>query len=272
VHDDSVNAVPRTAARLAWLNRITSALEENRFVVHAQPVLDLAGHRVTGAELLIRMVDEQGTLLAPGRWLSIAERTDLILDIDMLMVTHAVQLLEQVQAIDPDFAIEVNVSGRSVGNRRLAEHFASLVRDHAVDPHGLVLEITETAAVTDIPTARAFAHEIRALGGRLALDDFGAGFGSFYYLKHLLFDYIKIDGEFVVGCPRNPTDRLILSSIVDIARGMGKQTIAEYVEDQEVLDLVSELGVDFAQGFHVGRPEPVQDLIRRLRVSASTPP
>ncbi len=271
VHDTSVFAVPRTGARIAWLDRIARALEDDRFVVHAQPVLDLSVGRVTGAELLIRMLDEDSQLIAPGRFLYIAERTELIRDIDVLMAGHAVRLLEQLQQIDPDFALEVNLSGHSVGSPRLAEHIDGLVRDHRIDPHGLVFEITETAAVAHIEVARSFAEDIGALGCRFALDDFGAGFGSFYYLKHLLFDFIKIDGEFVASSPSNPTDRLILTSIVEIARGMGKETIAEFVADEEILEVVRGLGVDHAQGFHIGRPEPVARLVERVRAGVALP-
>lgn len=265
VHDTSVHAVPRTGARLAWLERIARALHDEAFVVRAQPVVDVTTRRVVGAELLIRMVDEAGGLVLPGTFLYIAERSELIRDIDMLMAGHAVRLLEQAQRIAPDFCVEVNLSGHSVGSERLADHISTLVRDADIDPHGLVFEITETAAVSDIGQARTFAERLHSLGCRFALDDFGAGFGSFYYLKHLLFDYIKIDGEFVLNCATNPTDRLIVSSVVDIAHGLGKQTIAEFVADEEVLRVVEQLGVDMAQGFHVGKPDTVEALLHRVR-------
>ncbi len=265
VHDSSLFSVPRTGARIAWTERIHHALHDDRFVALAQPVLDLATGRVTGAELLIRLVDEDGGLVPPGHFLYIAERSDLIRDIDLLMAERAVGVLARLQAVDPGFCVEVNLSGHSVGSGRVGDGIEQLVRDGAVDPHGLVFEITETAAVADIQTARLFAERIQALGCRFALDDFGAGFGSFYYLKHLLFDYIKIDGEFVLGCADNPTDRLIVSSVVDIAHGLGKQTIAEYVADAEVMAAVRSLGVDLAQGFHIGRPQPVEDLLARVQ-------
>ncbi len=265
VHDSSEFATPRTAARMAWANRIAAALDDHRFVLHAQPVKDLRSGRITGAELLLRMVDEEGDLVMPGRFLYIAERTGLITDIDTHVVSCAVDVLEQVQAIDPTFSIEVNLSGHSVGNPQLARHITREVQRSGVDPHGLVFEITETAAVSNIETARAFAEQIGALGCRFALDDFGAGFGSFYYLKHLLFDFVKIDGEFVAKAPSNPTDQLILSSIVGIAGGLGKETIAEFVADAEILDVVTRLGVDHAQGYHIGRPAPLPELLQLLR-------
>jgi diguanylate cyclase (GGDEF)-like protein/PAS domain S-box-containing protein len=265
VHDTDLFAVPRSSARIAWARRISSALADDALVVHAQPVLDLHTGEITGAELLVRMVDDTGALIMPGTFLYIAERTDLIIELDLFMIEKAVQVLEQTQRVAPGFSIEVNLSGRSVGNPRVARHLAQLLADHRdVDPHGLVLEITETTAVSNIEVARSFAENIRLLGCRFALDDFGAGFGSFYYLKHLLFDLVKIDGEFVVNCPTNPVDQLIITSIVTIAGGLGKETIAEFVADHHVLEVVRSLGVDHAQGYHIGRPEPVDALIARL--------
>ena len=125
------------------------------------------------------------------------------------------------------------------------------------DPGGLTFEVTETAAVSNIHRAREFAEGLRAIGCRFALDDFGAGFGSFYYLKHLPFDYLKIDGEFVRACLDNRTDQLVIQAVVDIARGLGKRTVAEMVGDQQTMDMLAAMGVDHAQGFHIGRPAPL---------------
>ena len=133
------------------------------------------------------------------------------------------------------------------------------MRESGVDPVNLVLEVTETTAVANIPRAQQFAARLAELGCRFALDDFGAGFGSFYYLKHLPFDLLKIDGEFVRSCTTSPTDQLLVRAAVDIARGLGKKTIAEYVGDDATVELLRELGVDYAQGFHIGRPEPLAE-------------
>jgi EAL domain-containing protein (putative c-di-GMP-specific phosphodiesterase class I) len=127
----------------------------------------------------------------------------------------------------------------------------------AVDPKQLIFEVTETAAIGNMAAARGCAERLRALGCRFALDDFGAGFGSFYYLKHLPFDFIKIDGEFVRSCTIDPTDRLVVRAVVELARGMQKQTIAEFVGDEETLAILQELGVDYVQGFHLGKPAPL---------------
>ena len=130
-----------------------------------------------------------------------------------------------------------------------------------MDPSALILEITETAAVADVALARAFAERMTELGCAFALDDFGAGFGSFYYLKHLIFDYVKIDGEFVAHVHESQVDRTIMRSIVGIARDLGKRTVAEFVSSPEILEVVRAEGVDFAQGFLIGRPVPEGEFI-----------
>lgn len=130
-----------------------------------------------------------------------------------------------------------------------------------IDPAHLVFELTETAAIANIEEARAFAHRLRARGCQLALDDFGTGFGSFYYLKSLPFDYFKIDGDFIRGLAANPIDKLVVRAIVDIARGMSKKTIAEFVTDDETARLLEETGVDYLQGFHFGRPRLLTELL-----------
>jgi EAL domain-containing protein (putative c-di-GMP-specific phosphodiesterase class I) len=126
-----------------------------------------------------------------------------------------------------------------------------------VEPEQVIFEITETTAVANIPRAQEFAAHLNALGCRFALDDFGAAFASFYYLKHLPFDYLKIDGEFVRSCMDNRTDQLVIQAVVDIARGLGKRTVAEMVGDQATMDLLAGMGVDHAQGYHIGKPAPL---------------
>ena len=154
---------------------------------------------------------------------------------------------------------EINLSGSSLGSPELLEAIRAALAAGDVEPSRIIVEITETAAVTNFEEADAFARELAGLGCRFALDDFGVGFGfgSFAYVKHLPFDYLKIDGEFVRGCVTDRTDQLVIQAVVDIARGLGKRTVAEMVGDEETLDLVRDLGVDYVQGFHVGRPAPL---------------
>ena len=256
---------PRTRARIEWTDRLERAIADDELVLYLQPILDLATGRVIGAEALLRLVDGD-TLVTPNQFLDVAEQSDLIVQVDQWVIARSLELLGEIQRTWPDFRLEVNLSGRSMGSPDVEETLRTGIDRHGVDPTGLVLEITETAAVADIQAARAFAQRQRAIGCRFALDDFGAGFGSFYYLKHLLFDYVKIDGEFVAQCHTNPTDSTILRAIVGITHSLGKQAIAEHVSEPEILEAVRAEGVDFAQGYHVGRPVPVEEFMSQ-RVS-----
>jgi diguanylate cyclase (GGDEF)-like protein/PAS domain S-box-containing protein len=248
----------RIEARLEWVERIRAALDENRLVLHAQPVVETATGLTTQHELLVRMIDPRGDLIQPASFLPIAERFGLIREIDRWVMTRAIRTLGEHRAAGRRPIVEINISGHSLGDPELAEHIGRELRLAQVDATQLIFEVTETTAIDNIAAARSFAEQLGELGCRFALDDFGAGFGSFYYLKHLPFDFIKIDGEFVRNCTADATDRLVIGAVVELARGMGKCTIAEFVGDEQTLLTLRELGVDYAQGFHLGRPAPLE--------------
>jgi diguanylate cyclase (GGDEF)-like protein/PAS domain S-box-containing protein len=248
----------RIRGRMSWLERIRGALDAERFVLYAQPIRDLRSGTISQHELLLRMVGEDGDLISPGAFLPLAERFGLAPEIDRWVVGQAIDLLDG----DPggDVALEINLSALSLSDSGLLRLIETEIERRSIDPRRLIFEITETAAVSNIPLARRFAERLTQLGCRFALDDFGAGFGSFYYLKHLPFDYLKIDGEFVSGCLGNRTDQLVIEAVVRIARGLGKETVAEFVSDAQLEEFVRSQGVDHAQGFHVGRPVPVEEI------------
>jgi diguanylate cyclase (GGDEF)-like protein/PAS domain S-box-containing protein len=254
----------RAHGRVKWVEEIRGALEEERFTLLAQPIVDLRGGDACRFELLLRMRDRQGELIPPGTFLYIAERLDLIQEIDRWVVGKATDML----AAYPGLNLEVNLSGKSIGAAHLLEQTERDLRTKKVEPRRLTFEITETTAVANIALAREFASRLSELGCQFALDDFGSGFGSFYYLKHLPFDYLKIDGEFVRNCASNQTDRLLITSVVNIARGLGKQTIAEFVRDDETLAALRELGVDWGQGYHLGRPAPLEEQLGAREIVA----
>jgi EAL domain-containing protein (putative c-di-GMP-specific phosphodiesterase class I) len=239
--------------RLTWSERVREALEHDRFVLQAQPIMNLATGDIAQHELLVRMVDE-GRLIRPGAFLYVAEEFGMIQAIDKWVLSEAVRLIEGQAELGERLVLEVNLSGSSVTDEEVLGHIESELATSSIDPSCLIFEVTETAAITNIERARQFATRVAELGCSFALDDFGTGFGSFYYLKHLPFDYLKIDGDFIRDLPRNQADRLTVQAIVEIAKGMGKKTIAEFVETEEVLALLRTLGVDFAQGFRVGAP------------------
>ncbi len=252
----------RVSARLAEAERLRTALEEDRLILYGQPILDLREKEVHQYEVLLRLQDDEGgEPLPPSTFLYIAERFGLIQAIDGWVARKAIELIAEHGRAGRRLVLHVNLSGKSIGDPTVAALIESTLGEAGIDPACLVFELTETAAIANIEEAKAFAHRLRARGCRLALDDFGAGFGSFYYLKALPFDYFKIDGDFIRGIAESPMDQLVVRAIVGIARGMGKKTIAEFVADAATAHLLEEAGVDYAQGYHVGRPRPLLDVL-----------
>jgi diguanylate cyclase (GGDEF)-like protein/PAS domain S-box-containing protein len=260
VYDSAQDRQERMRARLTWADRIRDALEEDRFVLHAQPIVGLAGDETPRHELLIRMLGEGDDLIPPGTFLYIGERFDLIQPIDRWVLRNAIRLLATERHAGSDLNLAVNVSAKSVTDPTLPEFVARELGNAGIDGRGLCVEVTETAAIVNLDRAKRFAHALADLGCEFALDDFGAGFASFYYLKHMAFDFIKIDGEFIRDLADSRVNQLVVRSVVAIARGMGKRTIAESVESADSLALLRGYGVDFAQGFYVAKPQPLSAL------------
>ncbi len=274
MHGGAQEASSRLASRLSWTDVIRDALDEERLVLQAQPIMDLHTHEIHQYEMLLRMRDPLGELIPPAAFLPVAERYDLIGAIDKWVVKHAIEMLGDELVRGNRLVFEVNISGASAGDPELLELIERELAANRVEPQQVIFEITETTAVSNIPQAQEFAAHLNALGCRFALDDFGAAFASFYYLKHLPFDYLKIDGEFVRSCMNDKTDQLVIQAVVDIARGLGKKTVAEMVGDQETLDMLAAMGVDHAQGYHVGRPAPLAKWLveeKRKKERASRP-
>ena len=212
---------------------------------------------------MLRLPDEaRGEPLPPSAFLYRAERSGLIQAIDGWVVRKAIALIAEHARAGLKLVLNVNLSGKSIGDRKLAALTEEALAEAGIDPARLIFELTETAAISNIEEAKAFAIRLHGRGCRFALDDFGAGFGSFYYLKSFPFDYLKIDGDFIRGLAASPMNQLVVSAIVSIARGMGKKTIAEFVADEEAVRLLRKIGVDFAQGYHIGVPRPVSELLQ----------
>ncbi len=256
VYDSEPGGRPEIERRMKWATEIREALREDRFELLAQPIVALHADEPLQFELLIRLRNGAGDLIPPGSFLYVAERLGLVQEIDRWVVARAIDLLASSGG---DLRLEVNLSGHTIGDPEILELIERRLAQSGVCADRLILEVTETAAVANIARAAAFAERLCELGCRFALDDFGAGFGSFYYLKHLPFDYLKIDGEFVRQCATNETDRILIAAVVQIARGMGKLTIAEFVEGPQTVAALTALGVDYGQGFHLGRPAPLAE-------------
>jgi diguanylate cyclase (GGDEF)-like protein/PAS domain S-box-containing protein len=250
----------RAMAKLTWSQRIQDALEHDRFVLHLQPILELSSGQIKHGELLLRMKGDRGRLIAPGAFLPAAERFGLIHAIDRWVVQQAIQLVGESIGSVP--RVGINLSGESiVGDPQLLSMIEQELERSTVDPARLIFEVTETAAIANMPEATEFARGLTSLGCSLALDDFGTGFGSFYYLKHLPVSYVKLDGEFIQNLPRSEVDEHMVKAIVGVSRALGIKTVAESVADEETIALLHKHHVDYAQGYYVGRPAPLSAVL-----------
>jgi EAL domain-containing protein (putative c-di-GMP-specific phosphodiesterase class I) len=251
----------RMRSRVTWAERVRHAVEGGLFELYCQPIVELATGAVSQWELLLRLPGDRDELILPSQFLYTAERSGLILAIDRWVLGEAIRLIAEHREAGRELRLEVNLSGRSVGDSEMPAFIEHALSAKRVDPASLVLEVTETAAIANMDRARQFATRLTEIGCRFALDDFGAGFGSFYYLKYMPFDYVKIDGEFIRNLPASSTDQLILDSIVQMCQGLAKRTIAEFVGDRKTIDVLKAHGVDYAQGYHLGRPRPIAEAL-----------
>ena len=267
VFQEDNTTLVRRSEEIEWIGRVQLALSEDHFVLQAQPVrplinTDLPDH----FELLIRMTGDEGELISPVTFLPAAERYQLMPLIDRWVVRTALHELglswEAISATDPVFCI--NLSGQSLTNPGFLEFIRDEIRQGRVPPSNICFEITETAAISNIDEAIALIRALQGLGCRFALDDFGAGLSSFGYLKELPVDYLKIDGSFVRNVCNDDVSLAMVSAICQIGRTMGLSMVAEFVGDDETMKVLSRIGVDFVQGYHVGKPAPLQDITAAL--------
>ncbi|MDQ3726000.1 MAG: EAL domain-containing protein, partial [Actinomycetota bacterium] len=243
-------AEARDTEALLWRRRLREAIDNGDLLFHGQPVLDLGSGSVHHHELLVRMCLD-GEMVPPGSFLPYAEETELIRDLDLWAVEEGMRLGARVP-------VAINLSARSLGSHGLLTAIERRLGEDLVDPGNLTFEITETAAAENMRGANELVGELTEMGCAVALDDFGTGYGSFTYLRHLPVTQLKIDIEFIRGIGSDAADRRVVESMVAVARNFEMTTVAEGVEDGETLNLLAELGIDFAQGYHVGRPRPLE--------------
>jgi diguanylate cyclase (GGDEF)-like protein/PAS domain S-box-containing protein len=252
----------RVSARLVEAERIRHAVEEDNLLLCAQPVIDLNTNEIHSYELLVRLPgDRSDKPLMPSAFLYVAERFGLIQAVDGWVVRRAIRLIAEHAHTGRPVVLSVNLSGKSISDPKLGLLIEAALDESGIDPTRLIFELTETAAIGNFEQAKIFATRLRSRGCQFALDDFGAGFGSFYYLKNFPFDYIKIDGGFIRGLLANPMDQLVVQAIVTIARGLGKKTVAEFVADQGTTSLLRKIGVDCAQGYYIGEPRLITEAL-----------
>jgi diguanylate cyclase (GGDEF)-like protein len=234
--------------------RIRDALTQDRLSLATQPIRSLASGGIERYELLLRMTGENGELLPARSFIEVAERSGMVQELDRWVVARALELLAEREQAGEPVSLHVNLSGASLTDISVLEFIERRLDEGDADPGRCTFEITNTAQVDDYETAAGFADRLTEFGCEVAIDDYGAGFSPFHYLKRIPFDVIKIDGAFIRDMPRNDADQLTVKAIVEIARGLGKRTIAEFVQDDETTQMLREYGVDMAQGYHLGRP------------------
>jgi EAL domain-containing protein (putative c-di-GMP-specific phosphodiesterase class I) len=236
-----------------WAGHIRSAIAEDGFLLYGQPVVDLRTDAASQCEILLRLPTPEGEVLLPDTFFYTAERHGFARELDRWVISHALPTVSTGLARD----VAINLAADSVADPDLGEFVRAQLAAHDVDPGQVIFEITETAAIANMEGARRCLSTLIGLGCRVALDDFGAGFGSFYHLKHLQLQFLKVDGEFIRTLLASKTDQLMVRHIVEIAHGLGQQAVAEHVEDELTLQMVRELDFDLAQGNFLAQAAPL---------------
>jgi EAL domain-containing protein (putative c-di-GMP-specific phosphodiesterase class I) len=239
---------------MGWARRIKDAIDFDRFVLACQPVVDTRNGELWCHEVLLRMRDEDGGIVMPSGFLPAAERFGLMKEVDIWVVRNAIRTLAQRRERGEWVRFSINISANAIADDSVVGVVEDELRRHGLRPGMLIFEITENAAITNLENASRLLRRLRALGCQTALDDFGVGYSSFSYLKDLPVDCVKIDGSFVRGLESSTLNRVIVRSIHEVAHTMGKKTVAEFVESEAVLTALADLGIDYAQGFHIGEP------------------
>jgi len=263
VYTPDDDATSRREGEMQWVHRIHEAIKEDRFVLYYQPIEPLQNvTRKPHCELLVRMLDTDGTLIPPMAFIPAAERYNLMAEVDRWVINRAFTALGAHPHGSPcgDQMISINLSTQSLCDDNLLPFVLDQLRRTGVDAHRICFEITETAAIANLSRARQFITALQARGCRFSLDDFGSGLSSFGYLKNLPVDFLKIDGAFVRDILDDPIDLALVESINQIGHILGIQTIAEYVENDRIADLLRRVGVDYGQGYGIARPAPLAEL------------
>jgi diguanylate cyclase (GGDEF)-like protein/PAS domain S-box-containing protein len=262
--DQASESLRSTHRRIHWAKKLRDALDEDRLFLFQQPVVRLKDSKPVHYEILVRIREENGNYILPRNFIELAESLGLIQEIDMRVVEKLIAYLRSSGHANRKLRYFVNLSRVSISDQHWIQRFTAMLRESGVDPNQLVFEITETAAMSEIDVTLTFIKRLKEMGCRFALDDFGAGFSSFYYLKRFDVDYLKIDGSFIRDLATDEDSRIFVRALNDVARGLDKQVIAEWVESPEVRNLLLGMGTQFGQGYLFQQPAP-------LERSAATP-
>ena len=270
--DQVEGGVRSTHRRMHWAKKLRDAIDDDRLVLFSQPVVRCTDREPVHHEILVRMRDDDGKIILPGNFIELAESLGVIREIDMLVVRKLIEYLQAGGRINQKLRYFVNLSRVSISDQSWIKTFIAMLKETKVNPSQLVFEITETAAMSEIDVTLNFIRMLKEMGCRFALDDFGAGFSSFYYLKRFEIDYLKIDGSFIRDLSTDESNRVFVRALNDVAKGMHKQVIAEWVETPEALKLLIDMGIQYGQGFLFQQPAPLngqQDDIPHAKFNAA---
>lgn len=259
VYDPANKQLDGMAEDMGWAGRVKNAYENDHFSLVYQPIVSVHDNKVEDYEVLLRMDLDDGQCILPGGFIPAAERFGLINNVDRWTVSRAMHALVKLHEKNSHICFAINLSGRAFEDKELLPMIQGILDNTGLDPTSLTFEITETAAIANITAATNFITKLKDMGCQFALDDFGTGFCSFAYLKNLPVDKLKIDGAFVQSLDTSKVDRAMVQSMNQIAHALGKQTIAEFVQNEKTLNILKEYGVDFAQGHYLGKPLPTID-------------
>ena len=267
--DQASDNLRSTHKRIHWAKRLRDALDDDRVTLFAQPVVRLRDQKPMHHEILVRLRDDEGGYILPGQFIELAESLSLIQEIDLQVIEKLLDFMRANGQAGRKLRYFVNLSRVSISDQRWVKRALALLKRSGVNPSQLVFEITETAAMSEIDVTLTFINQVKELGCRFALDDFGAGFSSFYYLKRFEVDYLKIDGSFIRDLATDEGSRLFVRALNDVANGLSKQVVAEWIETPEVLALLNTMGAQYGQGYLFGRPQPLEDTVRIAPARAS---
>ncbi|MEJ2141788.1 MAG: EAL domain-containing protein [Gammaproteobacteria bacterium] len=264
IYQPSDQDLHRKQGEMLWVNQIKQSLKNDSFLLYQQPILPVikAGAEQSHFEILLR-IEDNGKIISPTEFLGAAEIYGLMKDIDTWVIQNTFEWLNNNREhMDKIGHVSINVSGQSLSKKAFLHTVINMIHDSNIPPDKLCFEITETSAIGNYERAIAFINILRGMGCQFALDDFGSGMSSFSYLKNLSVDYLKIDGSYVRDIVNDPVDHAMVEAVNQIGHAMGIMTIAEFVEEPATLGMLTKIGVDFAQGYCIAKPEPLENLFQ----------
>jgi len=268
-YSDTDESMTSRHQEMSWLPRLNHALQNDRFRMLVQPIVSISQQQNIAPpqhfEFLLRLLDDDDNEVTPYLFIQAAERYELMDQIDRWVIENAMQIISNLPVdIAKNCTFSINLSGQSVADAGLHLFIKRKMKEFDITAEQLWFELTETAAIKQFSVAKEFMENMRKMGSKVALDDFGSGLSSFGYLKNLPIDVLKIDGQFVKDLATNEIDQEMVRSIDNIGKAMGIATVAEFVESAEIMNVLRAIGVDYAQGYYIGKPSTIEDALNSI--------